>query len=732
MIGATTIDIRAFGTWSVSIDGVEAPQVRSRYAREILIAIALGPAPVLRDQLIDRLRPDATDRRAARRRLTQELSRLQSTFGVPLWVPHRDTIDVVEGTRLHCDVAVVLDEREPGHVAALSSVRRTRTLEDIVDRIDRGPLLAGHESAWAEALRDRVASRELQTRRELLGLLPAGDAARRLEHARRMTDIDPFDDAAHAVAIRAVRALQGPDAADAETDRIAAWYAAELGLDRLPAAITAVADDDVHDVPALLRDEARVRRALAAATEPDAALSLSLELDDVLRRRGDEIARATLLESFAPSETPETPEIAWRLAEVRLAQANAAEAQRLLDGAADGSGAAADRLQLTQALVDHICGDNAAAHLSLESLVASAPGAPLEIEANLILERILDGMGDSRESRNCCLVALDLARSTERDHDEAAALAALGWSLARSFQLDEADSTLRRALALAEDIGADRVRATALGGLGLLAYWGRRHATSMAHLRSAALLAERNGDLTALIRWTANEAVPGETIGDLARLAEIHHALTNMPARAITVSAQARIGQIEVQLAHARGDLDEALALQSRVSDQLARTGEHLASLFSKNACVAFLIGLDRIDEALELARRNLAHGQELRLPPTVMQILEMRVGAALVASGSASEGVALLEQAIEHGQPGQMLSPTCHVYFGQGLEQLGRHDDADRLRRSVRQMLDAFREDLNDVQWERALRQSTVVRELAPLAGLPLPDGAGEPLGQS
>ncbi len=164
------VEIRAFGKWLISVNGVEAPSVQSRFARQILVALSLTSGWIAREKLIDDLWSSSSDIGMSRRRLSKELSRIQGCIGIRLWSGDRESVRVDPGVHLVSDVSVLIDDLGAAPPSA-DPVREAARLQEHVRVVERGMLLPGHFDPWTCDLRSRVEQLEIGIRRSLVELL---------------------------------------------------------------------------------------------------------------------------------------------------------------------------------------------------------------------------------------------------------------------------------------------------------------------------------------------------------------------------------------------------------------------------------------------------------------------------------------------------------------------------------------------------------------------------------
>jgi len=169
---------------------------------DLLVVLAMSPMPMSVEQLCAQLWPDA-DEEAATSALRMSVHRLRKQLG------QNDAIlSVPAGYALNADVAVDLIEAErtvraASHLPSLGPAERSK-LEPLFDRLTATPLPAYERFPWYSALERRIA--ELRHR---LGTLLArhdlkeGATLRALERAQALLRMDPLDEPAVEIAVKA-------------------------------------------------------------------------------------------------------------------------------------------------------------------------------------------------------------------------------------------------------------------------------------------------------------------------------------------------------------------------------------------------------------------------------------------------------------------------------------------------------------------------------------------------
>lgn len=183
--------ITTLGGFSVEVDGEPVPTSAwgSRHARQLCKRLVAARGwPVTRDQLIDMLWPDDTDRDTVSARLSVQLSKLRRVLqgGV---VADRETVrlDLDE-----VDTDLEAFYRAEDDTAIVAAYRGEFLPEDIYDD-------------WTNPPRDEARTRfRTAARRLSVHASGTGDHPRAVSTARRLVEVDAFDDDAHRILVEAL------------------------------------------------------------------------------------------------------------------------------------------------------------------------------------------------------------------------------------------------------------------------------------------------------------------------------------------------------------------------------------------------------------------------------------------------------------------------------------------------------------------------------------------------
>lgn len=216
-LGAPTVRIVTLGRFAVIRDGAEVPvsEWGSRIARQICKRLVAARGwPVTREELIDMCWPDETDITRLSSRLSVQLSTVRRVLGSGV---------VADRATVRLDVSQISSD--------LTDFFNAADDEGIVDAYT-GELLPGDRyEDWLAPLRDEVRNRFVRAAHNLAArLIDEGDVTQLISLARRLIDIDPYDEPAHRLLVGALRdAGLGREAQKAHDSWAAAL--AEIGVD---------------------------------------------------------------------------------------------------------------------------------------------------------------------------------------------------------------------------------------------------------------------------------------------------------------------------------------------------------------------------------------------------------------------------------------------------------------------------------------------------------------------
>ena len=204
-----SLAISCFGPFSAALDGVPITAFESAKVRALLACLAIEPGqPHARSILADLLWPDHSEEQA-RRNLSQALYNLRSVLGerassltfpsdaIQLDLLAGDAVDVAEFSRLlqACD-------QHPHHV--IESCPPCQERLQLAASLYRGELLEGFSlrdsAVFEEWLLSQREAYHQNARRAFASLLACherlGDTQEALQAARRLAELDPYDDGA--------------------------------------------------------------------------------------------------------------------------------------------------------------------------------------------------------------------------------------------------------------------------------------------------------------------------------------------------------------------------------------------------------------------------------------------------------------------------------------------------------------------------------------------------------
>lgn len=194
--GAVRAEIQTMGGFGVRIDGQDVPLTAwgSRRARQLCKRLAVaGGQPVPRDELVEMLWPDEPDPVRLSARLSVLLSHVRRVLGGGL-VADRHAVRI-DRTAVRIDLLAISDALVRGDDAAAVAAYR-------------GPLLPedAYED-WATAAREHLLFAVVGARRRLAAR--AASAAQHDDvalHTAAILELDPYDERAHELLVRALAA----------------------------------------------------------------------------------------------------------------------------------------------------------------------------------------------------------------------------------------------------------------------------------------------------------------------------------------------------------------------------------------------------------------------------------------------------------------------------------------------------------------------------------------------
>lgn len=246
------------------IEGPLGPveRLRTRTAFVLLVFLLLNCARShAREELIDRFWPEDAPE-TARGKLRLALHSIRSALG-DILDADRTAVRVAQPERVHSDRDELLRL-----VASAEGDGRFERLKRAV-ALYRGPFLPGFYDDWAVAERERLESTVARALRELATRdADAGRWTEALDAANRLIALEPYDEAAHVLALRSLRALGRPEAVARTLDWIRERFA-EIGsrpgeateafAREVPSSI-----DEPDEGPAFLGRDAEVARVVRA------------------------------------------------------------------------------------------------------------------------------------------------------------------------------------------------------------------------------------------------------------------------------------------------------------------------------------------------------------------------------------------------------------------------------------------------------------------------------------
>jgi DNA-binding SARP family transcriptional activator len=467
------IFVKLLGRPALQHDGVDLPAPRGNKAWAVLAYLVGSAAPVPRDRLVSLLFPDAADGAAA---LRWNLTELRRCVANPRAFAG-DPVALALGPDVRVDVLVL----------STAPWFETAELADLTS-----PLLAGLDlpscpgfQLWLEGERRRVVGQAAAALRDAARAQVASDQAdEAVVHARRLVGLEPWDENAHELLVRALAQAGQVEAARAHVELATGLFLDELGTP--PSRSLAAAAE-----PVLARPAAASRtRTLAQLRAGETAMSAG----------APQAGLVSLSRAVGGARAVGDPELLVRaLTAFGSAQVHAVRGS-------DESGAAALREAVA---VAERAGRAALATTACRELAWVEFLRCRFDPAERWLDRAMATVGADESERAWILLIRGSLRSDAGRHDEAVPL-------------------LRDSVRHAERAGDLRAAAMALTHLGRVAVLHHEPQTAREDLQHALQLAEQAGWVSFLAyptAWLAEVSLQEGDIVDAGELFSHAHAL---------------------------------------------------------------------------------------------------------------------------------------------------------------------------------------------------------------
>jgi DNA-binding SARP family transcriptional activator/class 3 adenylate cyclase/tetratricopeptide (TPR) repeat protein len=320
-----------------------------------------------------------------------------------------------------------------------------------------------------------------------------------------------------------------------------------------------------------------------------------------------------------------------------------------------------------------------------DALVASGALADAS-QADILLSRLAHARGDRDEMSARAHVAVDLLHDSEPSRAQAEAVSNLVASYALWGQSDHAIEASVRALALAETLGLDEIRAETLTYRGHARILGgdRGGLADLEEAREAALALNSPG----IVRRSANLATSLVELGELDRAWEVYEAARDAARRFGDAPGLHWLAAERPYELYWRGEWDEALAAAESIVDQPeAGFGGHAGR--SVRAWIRLARGdlagaIDDSAGALEFSRRA---GE----PATLCQSLALRA-RVLVEAGQSVEAGTSVDEVLELFESPSVLGSFWTADLAVALRALDRGGELPASSSSATEWLVAAR----------------------------------------
>jgi DNA-binding SARP family transcriptional activator len=578
--------VTLLGRRNLLADGVEVPGPRGHKAWALLAHLVGNGAPVPRERLVPLLFPDAVDGRAA---LRWNLGQLRRVLGEPGCCTG-DPVVLGLGPAVRVDVQLLA--AAPWY--------------EVVDRIDVGgvllegltfPTCPGFE-LWLEGERRRMVELGSAALREAARAETAnGRSAEAVRHARRLIELQPWEESGHELLVRALAQSGNADAARAHVALVTELFLDELG--QAPDRSLAAAAEPVLARPATaspVRTSAQLqagmtamsagaaeagieslRRAVAGARvlpAPDLLVRSLTELGSAqvhAVRGSDESGVAALREAVAVAERAGRPALATaacrELAYVEFLRCRSEPAEQWLDRATATVGADDSERAWILGIRGSLrsdAGRYAEALVVLDDAVRHAETAG-DLRAAAFALTHLGRLHVLREENGQALACL---RRAQQLAERAGWLSFLPYPMAWSAEVllrmgcdREADDLFASAHALALEVGDPCWESLTCRGLGLIAADRGDHDTAARMLHDAPAACRRVTDayvwveaygLAAQARHALAQGLPRgtELVDELDRLASAHGMGELRAEAALLLLATGRPGALDAARSH--------------------------------------------------------------------------------------------------------------------------------------------------------------------------------------
>lgn len=212
--------VKLLGSPALLAEGAEVPGPRGNKAWAVLAYLVAASAPVPRERLVSMLFPDAADGPAA---LRWSLAELRRTLDNPSALVG-DPVMLALGPDVRADVELL----------ATSPWYEVTDLADVTEPYLQGLTLSGCPGfmLWLDGERRRIAGLSAAVLRDAArSEIAAGRAAEAVSHARRLVALEPWDENAHELLVRALAQSGDTEAAQRHVERVTALFLDELGVE---------------------------------------------------------------------------------------------------------------------------------------------------------------------------------------------------------------------------------------------------------------------------------------------------------------------------------------------------------------------------------------------------------------------------------------------------------------------------------------------------------------------
>ena len=299
--------------------------------------------------------------------------------------------------------------------------------------------------------------------------------------------------------------------------------------------------------------------------------------------------------------------------------------------------------------------------------------------ADVLLSKLALARGDRDEASARALAAVDLLRDSEPSREQAEALSNLVAFHAVWGESDHALEASVQALALAEALALDEVKAETLTYRGY-ARIQSGEPDGLHDLEQAVALAEAL-DSIGLVRRYANLASTLELLGELGRAWEVYERGRSAAERFGDAVGLHWLGAERLYEYYWRGDWNDAITAAEAL---LEEPGAGYSGYASRVVRAWIRLGRGDVAGALDDSSGALAFARQAKDTAALCQALAL-CARTLAESGRRDEAASLIDEVMDLSVGSGVLAFFWTTDFAEAARELGRGDEVSRLAESVR-----------------------------------------------